>query len=269
MTDIERLDERTVERIAAGEVVERPASVVKELVENAIDADADRVSVAVESGGIEGIRVTDDGVGMDRESVQRAVEEHTTSKIRDIDDLEGGVGTLGFRGEALHAIGAVSRLTITTRPRGGDVGTELVVEGGEVTSVGPAGCPEGTTIEIADLFYNVPARRKYLKQPSTEFAHVNTIVTSYALANPDVAVSLEHDGRETFATTGQGDLQETVMSVYGREVAQTLIVVESTGEDLPDDNHGLSNLPAVDGHDGFLQVALSGGRERLPAVVFE
>jgi len=227
MTDIERLDERTVERIAAGEVVERPASVVKELVENAVDADADRVSVAVDEGGIEGIRVTDDGVGMDREAVQRAIEEHTTSKIRDIDDLEGGVATLGFRGEALHAIGAVSRLTITTRPRGGDAGTELVVEGGEVTSVGPAGCPEGTTIEVEDLFYNVPARRKYLKQPSTEFAHVNTICTSYALANPDVAVSLTHDGRETFATTGQGDLQETVMSVYGREVAQSMIPVRA------------------------------------------
>ncbi|MBX0302064.1 DNA mismatch repair endonuclease MutL [Haloarcula salinisoli] len=230
--DIQQLDERTVERIAAGEVVERPASVVKELVENAIDADAGRVTVSVADGGREGIRVTDDGVGMDREAVERAVEQHTTSKIRDIEDLEGGVGTLGFRGEALHAIGAVSRLTITTRPRGGEAGTELVVEGGEVTAVSPAGCPEGTTIEIEDLFYNVPARRKYLKQASTEFAHVNTIVTSYALANPGVAVSLEHDGRETFATTGQGDLRETVMSVYGREVAESMIRVD--GEDLPD-----------------------------------
>ncbi|MDS0260742.1 DNA mismatch repair endonuclease MutL [Haloarcula sp. S1CR25-12] len=230
--DIQQLDERTVERIAAGEVVERPASVVKELVENAIDADADRVTVAVEDGGRGGIRVTDDGIGMDRAAVQRAVEQHTTSKIRDIEDLEGGVATLGFRGEALHAIGAVSRLTVTTRPRGGDTGTELVVEGGEVTSVGPAGCPEGTTIEIEDLFYNVPARRKYLKQASTEFAHVNSIVTSYALANPDVAVSLSHDGRETFATTGQGDLRETVMSVYGREVAESMIAVE--GANLPD-----------------------------------
>ncbi|MGB9951969.1 DNA mismatch repair endonuclease MutL [Haloarcula marismortui] len=225
MTDIQRLDDRTVERIAAGEVVERPASVVKELVENAIDADANRVDVVVEAGGTDGIRVTDDGVGMDREAVETAVEKHTTSKIRDIADLEGGVGTLGFRGEALHAIGAVSRLTIRTRPRGGDVGTELVLEGGEVTSVGPAGCPEGTTIEVADLFYNVPARRKYLKQESTEFAHVNTVVASYALANPDVAVSLTHGDRETFSTTGQGNLRETVMSVYGREVAESMISV--------------------------------------------
>ncbi|MHB9288632.1 DNA mismatch repair endonuclease MutL [Halobacteriales archaeon Cl-PHB] len=228
---ITQLDAQTVERIAAGEVVERPASVVKELVENAIDADADRVDVTVHEGGTEGIRVSDDGRGMTREAVQRAVEKHTTSKISDIGDLESGVATLGFRGEALHAIGAVSRLTVRTRPRSdrqvqSDAGTELVVEGGDVTEVGPAGCPEGTTVEVADLFYNVPARRKYLKQAATEFAHVNTVVTSYALANPDVAVSLTHGDRETFATTGGGDRRETVMAVYGREVAQSMIPVE-------------------------------------------
>ncbi len=234
MTEIRELDPETVERIAAGEVVERPASAVKELVENSLDADADRVEVAVADGGRDGIRVTDDGVGMTREEVQRAVEEHTTSKIEDVDDLEGGVATLGFRGEALHAIGAVSRVTITTRPRGIGEGTELRLEGGEVTDVSPAGCPEGTTVEVEDLFYNVPARRKYLKQTSTEFAHVNTVVTSYALANPDVAVTLSHDGRETFATTGQGDLRETVMSVYGREVATNMISVDAEGDDLPD-----------------------------------
>jgi DNA mismatch repair protein MutL len=144
------------------------------------------------------------------------------------------VGTLGFRGEALHAIGAVSRLTVRTRPRAdrdADGGTELAVEGGEVTSVDPAGCPEGTTVEVRDLFYNVPARRKYLKQDGTEFAHVNTVVTGYALANPDVQVALEHDGRETFATTGRGDLRETVMSVYGSEVARSMIRVDSDGAD--------------------------------------
>jgi DNA mismatch repair protein MutL len=232
MADIRELDPQTVERIAAGEVVERPASVVKELVENSLDADATRVEVSVDSGGIDGIRVTDDGIGMTESEVRRAVEEHTTSKITDIADLEGGVATLGFRGEALHAIGAVSRLTITTRPREDRVadarGTELTVEGGEVTDVSPAGCPTGTTIEVRDLFYNVPARRKYLKQESTEFAHVNTVVTSYALANPDVAVSLVHDGRETFATTGRGDRRETVMSVYGREVAGSMLPVDDS-----------------------------------------
>jgi len=225
--EIRELDPTTVERIAAGEVVERPASVVKELVENSLDADASRVRVAVESGGTESIRVSDDGIGMDEQSLRRAVEKHTTSKIRNIDDLEGGLATLGFRGEALHAIGAVSRLTITSRPRGGARGTELVVEGGDVERVRPAGCPEGTTIEVEDLFYNVPARRKYLSQDATEFAHVNSVVTAYALANPDIAFELEHDGRETFATTGQGGLRETVMDVYGREVAQAMIPLEA------------------------------------------
>ena len=222
--EIRQLDEQTVERIAAGEVVERPASAVKELVENSLDADASRVTVAVEASGAESIRVTDDGVGMDEETLRRSVEKHTTSKIRDIDDLEGGLGTLGFRGEALHAIGAVSRMTLRSRPRGG-VGTELTVEGGEVTDCTPAGCPEGTTVEVRDLFYNVPARRKYLKTESTEFSHVSTVVTNYALANPDVSVTLEHDGRETFATTGSGDLRETVLSVYGREVAESMLPV--------------------------------------------
>ena len=237
MTEIRELDPQTVERIAAGEVVERPASVVKELVENAIDAGADRIEVAVEAGGTEGIRVSDDGRGMTEAELRRAVEKHTTSKIRDIADLEGGVGTLGFRGEALHAIGAVSRLTITTRPHaskhpdGPAQGTELAVEGGDVTDVDPAGCSEGTTVAVDDLFYNVPARRKYLKTEATEFAHVNTVATSYALANPDVAVALSHDGRETFATTGGGDRRETVMGVYGREVAESMVAV---GESVPE-----------------------------------
>jgi len=231
-TEIRELDDATVERIAAGEVVERPASVVKELLENSLDADASRVRVAVAAGGTDGIAVSDDGRGMTESQVRTAVREHTTSKISDIDDLEAGVGTLGFRGEALHAIGAVSRLTITTRPRGGDRGTLLRVEGGEVTTVEPAGCPEGTTVEVEDLFYNVPARRKYLSQDATEFDHVNTIVTNYALANPGVAVELEHGGRETFATTGQGSLRETVMAVYGREVAESMIEVEAA--DVPE-----------------------------------
>ncbi|WP_267642228.1 DNA mismatch repair endonuclease MutL [Haloarchaeobius amylolyticus] len=234
-TDIQRLDSKTIDRIAAGEVVERPASVVKELVENSLDADASRITVAVEEGGTEGIVVSDDGVGMSEADVRKAVQEHTTSKIRDIEDLESGVGTLGFRGEALHTIGAVSRTTIRTKPRGGSDGTELVYEGGEVEAVRPAGCPEGTTIEVTDLFYNTPARRKYLKTRATEFSHVNRVVTRYALANPDVAVTLEHDGREVFATTGQGNLRSTVMNVYGKEVAKAMQPVDAAGAEDPRD----------------------------------
>ncbi|MFC4551032.1 MULTISPECIES: DNA mismatch repair endonuclease MutL [Halorussus] len=230
---ITKLDDDTVRKIAAGEVVERPASVVKELVENSLDADADRIDVAVEAGGTERIAVSDDGVGMSEADVRAAVREHTTSKIADVDDLEAGVATLGFRGEALHTIGAVSRTTVTTKPRdadgnGGadDRATELRLEGGEVASVGPAGRPAGTTVEVADLFYNTPARRKYLKTTATEFSRVNAAVTRYALANPDVAVSLTHDDREVFATDGRGDLRAAMLSVYGREVATSMIEVE-------------------------------------------
>ncbi|WP_338727243.1 DNA mismatch repair endonuclease MutL [Haladaptatus sp. DJG-WS-42] len=224
--EIHQLDATTIERIAAGEVVERPASVVKELVENSIDADATRITVAVERGGKDGIKITDDGVGMSRDDVALAVQKHTTSKIRDIEDLEAGIGTLGFRGEALHVIGAVSRLTIRTKPRGGDTGTELHYEGGSVSHVKPAGCPAGTTIEVDALFFNTPARKKYLKQDGTEFAHVNTVVTQYALANPDIAVTLIHNDREVFSTTGQGSLEATILSVYGREVAKSMMAVE-------------------------------------------
>ncbi|THE65321.1 DNA mismatch repair endonuclease MutL [Salinadaptatus halalkaliphilus] len=233
-TDIHQLDDDTVARIAAGEVVERPASAVKELVENSLDAAASSIDVTVEAGGTDLIRVADDGDGMTDADLRAAVRQHTTSKIGGLEDLESGVRTLGFRGEALHTIGAVSRLRIRSRPRDGDdSGTELVYDGGDVVSVDPAGCPEGTIVEVEDLFYNTPARRKFLKTTATEFAHVNRVVTRYALANPDVAVSLTHDGREVFSTTGQGDLQAAVMAVYGREVASSMIAVDADGGDLP------------------------------------
>ena len=227
--EIRELDAETRDRIAAGEVVERPASVVKELVENALDADAGRIDVAVEAGGTDRIVVSDDGVGMTESDARLAVEEHTTSKLRDVGDLDS-IGTLGFRGEALHAIGSVARLRVETKPRGGAYGTELVLEGGEVVSCGPTGCPEGTTVEVTDLFGNVPARRKYLKTEATEFDHVARIVTGYALARPDVAVSLSRDGRETFATTGDGDRKSAVLAVYGRDVAESMAPVEYEGD---------------------------------------
>jgi len=234
MTDIRTLDEATIAKIAAGEVVERPASVAKELVENSLDAEASRIDVTAAAGGTELVRVSDDGTGMAESAVRRAIEQHTTSKIESIDDLETGVETLGFRGEALHTIGAVSKMTITTRPREGpDVGTELRVEGGEVVDVAPAGRAPGTTVAVEDLFFNTPARRKYLKQEATEFARLNRVVTRYALANPDVAVSLSHGDSEVFATTGQGDRRETIMSVYGREVAESMIGLSAAPDEAP------------------------------------
>ena len=249
--EIERLDERTIQRIAAGEVVERPASVVKELVENSLDAGASRIAVSVEAGGTDGIRVRDDGVGIPEDQLEAAVAEHATSKIGDIDDLDAGVGTLGFRGEALYTIGGVSRLTVRSKATSADAsgaadsagGAEITVEGGSIGDVRPAGCPAGTVVEIDDLFYNTPARRKFLKRVATEFDHVNTVVTSYALANPDVAVSLEHDGRETFATEGNGDLRSAVLAVYGREVAESMIEVDWR----PDPTDGNAAVPRVTG----------------------
>jgi DNA mismatch repair protein MutL len=242
MTDgkIHRLDQSTIERIAAGEVVERPASVVKELVENSLDADASRVRIAVDRGGKDGIRVTDDGSGMSESAVETAIEKHTTSKIGDIEDLEAGVESLGFRGEALAAIGAVSRLTIRTKAREADRGTELTMVGGEIESIEPAGCPVGTTVEVTDLFYNVPARRKYLKQDQTEFGHVSRVATGYALSNPDRSLTLSHDDSEVFSTTGQGSLESTVLAVYGREVAEAMIPLDG---DLDEEGP----LDAIDG----------------------
>ena len=229
-SDIRELDDRTVRQIAAGEVVERPASVVKELVENALDAGADRIAVRIEGDGTGLIRVRDDGHGMGGADLEGAVAEHATSKIESVDDLDA-VGSLGFRGEALHTIAAVSRLTLRSRPPDTDQGHELVVEGGDPGEVRPAGCPPGTVVEVEDLFYNTPARRKFLRSETTEFDRINSVVTQYALANPDVAVSLEHDDRETFATDGRGELRTAVLAVYGREVAESMIEVEGeTGE---------------------------------------
>jgi DNA mismatch repair protein MutL len=228
--EIRELDADTRDRIAAGEVIERPASVVKELLENALDADADRIEIAVEAGGADRITVSDNGVGMSKVDAELAIEEHTTSKLERVEELDA-IGTLGFRGEALHAIGSVSRLRIETKPRGGSRGTALVVEGGELESCGPTGCPEGTTVEVTDLFGNVPARRKYLKTEATEFDHIARIATGYALSRPDVAISLSHDGRETFATPGDGDRQSAVLAVYGREVAEAMLPVDDDGED--------------------------------------
>jgi len=246
MTDGDRvreLDDATVAQIAAGEVVERPASVVKELVENSLDAGASSVDVTVEGGGRDRVVVADDGRGMTREDLRAAVRQHTTSKLGDASELDA-VATLGFRGEALYTIGSVSRMTVTTRARdAGDSGSTLTVEHGDVGDAQPAGRPAGTTVEVADLFAETPARRKYLKRPATEFAHVNRAVTRYALANPEVAVSLTHDGREVFATTGTGDVRDAALSVYGREVAQSLVPVEATPEGAVERVHGYVSEP--------------------------
>ena len=194
MGRIRRLPGDLANQIAAGEVVERPASVVKELVENALDAEATRVKVELDRGGVDLVRVSDDGVGMDADDARMAIERHATSKIRDKDDLFA-LRTFGFRGEALPSIASVAKLRLVTRTRGASEGTEIVIEGGGTPRVRPAGSADGTSVEVRDLFFNVPARRKFLKSTGTEAAHVTEAMLLAALARPDVSFFLVRDGR--------------------------------------------------------------------------
>lgn len=229
MTKIRVLDPDTVNQIAAGEVVERPASVVKELLENAIDAGSTSILVDVASDmtGITKIRVTDNGEGMTGEEAALAFTPHATSKIRDIADL-CAVRTLGFRGEALASIAAVAEVTLVTRPRGGGAlaGTRLVVRGGEIVEKNEVGAPEGTTIAVERLFYNTPARRKFLKSRNTELAHVYGAVENLALAHGEVAFRVVHNGKERVATQRSEGLLNTIAGLYGAELARSLVPVE-------------------------------------------
>ncbi|SEA38470.1 DNA mismatch repair protein MutL [Haloplanus vescus] len=242
-----RLDRETVDRIAAGEVVTRPARVVVELVENALDAGAERVEIEVAGDGTERIRVVDDGRGMSESEAPMAVERHTTSKLPD-GDLTG-VDTLGFRGEALASIADVARLTLTTND-GGRRGTRVRVDGDDV-SVADAGRGRGTTVEVRDLFYNRPARKESLAAPATEFEQLSERVSAYALLRPEVAVVLEHDGQRVFATPGSGDPVDAALAVYGREVAResTTLDAETTlsvdGRELAVRIRGLLAYPSV------------------------
>lgn len=213
---IHRLSDDLANQIAAGEVVERPASVVKELVENALDAGATRIRVEIEQGGLARIRVTDDGEGMVEEDARLALERHATSKITSIEDLQK-IGTFGFRGEALPSIASVSHLVLTTRARGTDEGTELTVDGGGAPRVKPVGCAVGTSIEVRELFFNVPARRKFLKTVSTESAHVGEAVLMAALSRPDVTFILARDGKVAREYLRVGTKRERAAQAVGEE----------------------------------------------------
>ena len=223
MGRITRLPEDLANQIAAGEVVERPASVVKELVENAIDAQATRVSITVEYGGKKLIRVEDDGIGMDPDDARLCLERHATSKIRRADDL-GAIVTLGFRGEALPSIASVSHFRLRTRARGTNSGTDIRVNAGLVESVVEAGAPEGTMVEVADVFYNLPARRKFLKSDAAEAAQVSRFVTQLALCYPEVGFTLVSSGRKILAVPPVTSLTDRLYQIYGDR--QDLIPVE-------------------------------------------
>ena len=214
MGKIHRLPPDLANQIAAGEVVERPASVIKELVENSIDAGARRLTITVELGGKKLIRVDDDGEGMEPEDARLAIERHATSKIRRADDL-AAIATLGFRGEALPAIASVSHFALRTRARGMNAGTEIKVNGGAVASVTEAGMPEGTSIEVADLFYNLPARRKFLKSDGAESAQVSRVVTQLALCYPEVGFTLTSAGRKVLQCPPVTSLRDRLYQLYG------------------------------------------------------
>ena len=211
---IHRLPSDLANQIAAGEVVERPASVIKELVENSIDAGARRISIAIEMGGKKVVRVEDDGEGMEPDDARLAIERHATSKICRADDLER-IATLGFRGEALPSIASVSHFTLKTRARGTGSGTEVRVNGGAVASVSEKGMPEGTAIEVADVFYNLPARRKFLKSDAAEAAQVSRIVTQLALCYPEIGFSLTSAGRSVIACPPVATLRDRLFQLYG------------------------------------------------------
>ena len=218
------LDEATRNKIAAGEVVERPASCIKELVENAIDAGAHAIEVEIAAGGQSYMRVTDDGCGMSPEDAHKCIIRHGTSKISSVEDIFA-ITSLGFRGEAVPSIAAVSHMQITTRQASDDFATHLILDGGEITAEDQAGAPVGTTMEVSDLFYNTPARLKFLKSERTESSKISEMVTKLALANPAIAFTFTNNGRTTMKTGGTGDLRETVANIYGANVARDVFAV--------------------------------------------
>ncbi|MGQ9568130.1 MAG: DNA mismatch repair endonuclease MutL [Anaerolineae bacterium] len=226
---IQILPPEVASKIAAGEVVERPASVVKELVENALDAGATDIRVEVRQGGRRLIQVADNGCGIPAEEVELAFARHATSKLRDVRDLEA-IASLGFRGEALASIAAVAQVTLLTRPPEATVARRVRVEGGRLVENRPAAAPAGTLVTVEHLFYNVPARQKFLRQPATEAAHIHEVVTRYALAYPERRFELVSDGRPLFLSPGSGQVRDVLATVLGVETAGALLPVEAEDE---------------------------------------
>lgn len=225
MPKINILPKHLAELIAAGEVVERPASIVKEIMENAIDAGADKITLEIQRGGITYIRITDNGCGIERSEIRKAFVSHATSKIANENDLNS-ILTLGFRGEALASIAAVSRVEVMTRAKGEEIGTRYCIEGGEEILIDDAGCPEGTTLIVRDIFYNTPARMKFLKKDVTEANAVAGVVDRIALSHPEVSIRFIRDGKDALFTTGDGKLESAIYNVFGKEFASTLIPAE-------------------------------------------
>ena len=223
---IQKLSSSVVNKIAAGEVIERPASVLKELLENAVDAGSTQIDVALRKGGCELIRVADNGCGISAPQLPLAVACHATSKIRTADDLFQ-VGTLGFRGEALASIAEISQLSLRSRVNGDTAGHEMNVHGGHLEEVAPCGCPEGTTVEVRNLFFNTPVRRKFMRTTQTELGHSTEAFIRIALAYPEIQFSLQHNDRYLFELAAVDDWQERIAAIFGPELSDSLLAVES------------------------------------------
>lgn len=228
---IKLLDASVANKIAAGEVVERPASIVKELVENSIDAGSTNVTVEIKEGGIQFIRITDNGSGMEEEDVKNAFLRHATSKISVAEDLNDII-TLGFRGEALASISAVSKVCLTTRTKNAREGTEIQLTGGVIDRFFPCGCAEGTSITVQDLFFNTPVRRKFLKKPSQESAYIFEAVNRLALSNPNISLRFIQDGKTLLRTPGDNNLLSAIRAVFGSDVAKNMIAVNETRNNI-------------------------------------
>ena len=242
MSKINLLDQDTIDKIAAGEVVERPASIVKELVENSVDAGSNAVTVEIKEGGISLIRVTDNGEGIEKEQVRQAFLRHATSKIEHIEDLLS-IGSLGFRGEALSSISAVSQMELITKRQGDLMGVRYVIEGGQEKSFEQIGAPEGSTFLVRNIFYNTPARRKFLKSAVTEAGYINDLLEHLALSHPEISFKFINNGQVKLHTSGNHNLKDIIYSVYGREFAANLIAVKADDEDLKIE--GFIGKPAV------------------------
>lgn len=239
---IQLLSQQTINKIAAGEVVERPASVIKELVENAIDARSTAITVEIKEGGISYLRISDNGIGIPKEQVRTAFLRHSTSKIVDEVDLQT-IGTLGFRGEALASIAAVARVEMMTKTREDLTGIRLIIEGGEIKVEEEVGCPEGTTLIIKNLFFNTPARRKFLKRPATEGSYISDFMNRIALGHPEIAFKYMNKSKVALHSSGNNKLRNTIFSVYGKNVVKDLLDLKLSSEDM--DIMGFIGKPAI------------------------
>ncbi len=231
MGNIVLLDDLTINKIAAGEVIERPASVVKEVVENSIDAGADNISVEIKNGGISYIRITDNGKGIAVDDLEIAFERHATSKIRKADDLET-VKSMGFRGEALASISAIARVELVTKTEDSNIGHRIIVEGGKVLLKEEIGCPKGTTITVENLFYNTPVRYKFLKKDFTESGYIEDAITRLAVANPNIAIKLINTGKTVMQTSGNGNVKDIIYGIYGKDISENILEVDYSFEDM-------------------------------------